>query len=310
MKRPIMMLTSLLMAVLMVAAVMVVLTQIALAADGSAPYPFRASATVDGDSSEWSVGTTPDLFDHMYLAGDVSKAALSDLYLRYDCNNERLYALVVVTSGYTLNVATAGEHFIRIDTGGGSKKVDDTDSPPDGTPPDFAFLSGSDSNAPGWEAVFTLTKDSVYSIEVHTLVDEIGGAVADTSATTADLNLDTSCPTAITLASFEVQTEHGRATVTWETGTEIDNAGFNLYRARARDGPWLRINAELIAAGGDPVSGASYSYVDRPGRGTFYYRLEDVDLYGATALHEPVFANLGPMIRLPWFRPLWSWPEF
>ncbi len=114
--------------------------------------------------------------------------------------------------------------------------------------------------------------------------------------------------TAIELASFTVEANDGRAMVMWETGTEIDNAGFNLYRAASPDGPWVKVNKALIAAEGDPVAGASYSLVDTPGRGLFYYRLEDIDLSGVTTLHNAVSAQLGPAVIAPWFRPVA--PEF
>ena len=100
-------------------------------------------------------------------------------------------------------------------------------------------------------------------------------------------------PTAIDLASFTVETNEGQAVINWETATEIDNAGFNIYRAMDVDGPWQQINSGLIAAEGDPVSGASYTFVDTPGRGTFYYRLEDIDFFGLSTEHEPALAQLG-----------------
>ena len=111
-------------------------------------------------------------------------------------------------------------------------------------------------------------------------------------------------PTAITLASFSVEADNGQAVVTWETGTEIDNAGFNLYRATSPDGPWTKINEALIGAKGDSVAGANYSYVDNPGRGTFYYKLEDLDFFGISTPHDSVMIEMGSVIRVPWYRPL------
>lgn len=111
-------------------------------------------------------------------------------------------------------------------------------------------------------------------------------------------------PTAIDLASFTIEANEGQAVVIWKTATEVDNAGFNIYRAVDPEGPWQKVNSALIAAQGDPVSGAAYTYVDMPGRGTFYYRLEDIDFFGVSTLHEPTLAELGSPIRIPWYRPL------
>ena len=111
-------------------------------------------------------------------------------------------------------------------------------------------------------------------------------------------------PTAITLASFGAQASAGSITVAWQTGTEIDNAGFNLYRATSATGTWSKITSSVIAAQGNAVSGASYSFVDRPGYGTFFYKLEDVDLNGVSTLHGPVQATLASPFRRPLNRPM------
>jgi hypothetical protein len=115
-------------------------------------------------------------------------------------------------------------------------------------------------------------------------------------------------PTAITLASFTAEAGAEGVTLAWETATEIDNAGFNLHRAMTQDGPWTQINGALIAAEGDPVAGASYSFLDAPGYGTFYYQLEDMDLYGVSALHGPVRVTMARPSRRPLYRP--TLPEF
>lgn len=97
------------------------------------------------------------------------------------------------------------------------------------------------------------------------------------------------CDTAISLVSFAAKAGNdGSITLTWETATEVDNAGFNIYRARTKDGTYKKINATLIPAQDNATSGASYSYVDTPpSKGTYYYKLEDIDNNGVSTMHGP-----------------------
>ena len=63
--------------------------------------------------------------------------------------------------------------------------------------------------------------------------------------------------TYIELASFEAKARGRNILITWETGTEIDNAGFDLYRAEAGDRMTpVKINDRLIPAKGSPAAGA------------------------------------------------------
>ena len=114
--------------------------------------------------------------------------------------------------------------------------------------------------------------------------------------------------TAVSLVSFTVATSPGRAVLIWETATELDNAGFNLYRAASPDGPWQQLNAALLPATGDPVTGASYTFTDTPPPGNYVYRLEDVDLTGQITQHPVVSVQISSALRLPQFRP--ALPEF
>jgi hypothetical protein len=109
--------------------------------------------------------------------------------------------------------------------------------------------------------------------------------------------------TAITLLSFTAHPAADQITLAWQTGTEVDNAGFNLQRATAVSGPYTKLNATLIPAKGDAVSGASYTYTDHnviKGM-TYYYKLEDVDTHGVSTFHGPVSATAGTIrsIYLP-----------
>ena len=78
--------------------------------------------------------------------------------------------------------------------------------------------------------------------------------------------------------------------VEWTTESEVDLAGFNLYRSDSPAGPYMKVNTALIPGALDPLLGGKYAYTDTnvvAGR-TYYYKLEDVELDGATTLHGPI----------------------
>jgi hypothetical protein len=82
---------------------------------------------------------------------------------------------------------------------------------------------------------------------------------------------------------------HATIVIEWSTASEMDTAGFNLYRSQSEAGPWQRINQSLIPGSDDPLTGGSYQYEDHqvaPGL-TYYYMLEDVDTSGATSREGP-----------------------
>jgi len=100
-------------------------------------------------------------------------------------------------------------------------------------------------------------------------------------------------PTAVSLVSFKAKVNgYDSVTLAWETASEVDNAGFNIYRSKRTDGTYKKVNGKLIPAQGGGSFGASYSYEDTHGKGTYYYKLEDVDTYGASTMHGPVKVRL------------------
>ncbi|OQA13769.1 MAG: hypothetical protein BWY63_03366 [Chloroflexi bacterium ADurb.Bin360] len=81
--------------------------------------------------------------------------------------------------------------------------------------------------------------------------------------------------------------------LTWETAAELQNLGFNIYRGESFDGPWTKLNATLIPAQNPGATfGAKYEWLDTgvTPEVTYSYRLEDVDLHGASTFHGPVSA--------------------
>ena len=109
----------------------------------------------------------------------------------------------------------------------------------------------------------------------------------------ANVTYDYSPMTAITLASFDAKSGNGKVTLIWGTATEIDNAGFNIYRAESENGEYVQINESMIPAQGSSTQGALYQIVDEglQNRKTYYYKLEDIDLNGTTTMHGPKSAT-------------------
>jgi hypothetical protein len=99
-------------------------------------------------------------------------------------------------------------------------------------------------------------------------------------------------PLAVMLANFDAVAQPDHVLVSWETVSELDNAGFNLYRTGSADrqpGPEHRLAFVPSQAPGG-TSGAAYSLQDSdvaPDQ-TYWYWLEDVALSGATTQHGPV----------------------
>jgi predicted outer membrane repeat protein len=131
-----------------------------------------------------------------------------------------------------------------------------------------------------------------YSICIDTLVEGVDERGANR---TLNFTCDIGAFEREALTSIELLYFTGKpvgddsARLRWETTVEIDTAGYNLYRASAPGGPYVQINGLLIAA----VGASEYEYLDVPGAGTWYYKLEDVDTQGAKVTHGPVEVTVG-----------------
>lgn len=79
------------------------------------------------------------------------------------------------------------------------------------------------------------------------------------------------------------QDQPGRPIVVrWSTESEVNTAGFNVYRSLSEDGPWAKINPQLIPGSPDPLRGGTYVFTDTnviAGQ-TYWYELEEVELGG------------------------------
>lgn len=110
-------------------------------------------------------------------------------------------------------------------------------------------------------------------------------------------NRVTSTPLAVMLASFQATALEDAILVQWETVSEIDNRGFNLYRGVSPAAPDRQLNPHLIPSQsqGSPT-GFLYTWEDRVdlvASQTYYYWLEDVAVNGRMTIHGPVNVLFG-----------------
>ena len=174
MRKPILLIFSLTLAVLLI----IPFSTLVLALqNASPPHPAYIQTagdaiTVDGDIVDWNVNDT-DYFADMYHEGDPARATFAKLYLRYDCDTNTLYALVIPEAG--IEILTPDEEaFIKIK---GDKLVGD-EYDDDGNAPDFSWINENEieGTADGWEAsakigpgIYTQLQNQ---LDVHTQVHD------------------------------------------------------------------------------------------------------------------------------------------
>jgi hypothetical protein len=106
-------------------------------------------------------------------------------------------------------------------------------------------------------------------------------------------------PTYVAMVGYSaVEREDGRVVLKWETGQEVNNVGFNIYREAA--GQRTRINESLIVGSGlmatpGTVMSAGRSYIwqapaTQDKDSSFW--IEEIDLTGSSVWHGPIFSRI------------------
>lgn len=101
-------------------------------------------------------------------------------------------------------------------------------------------------------------------------------------------------PLPVQLAAFEALADFGKVTLNWTTASELDNLGFNIYRADADENNWQQINSQLIAGQGNTAQSTDYSFVDSKvvGGETYHYKLESVSTNGLRVDEKTIEVNI------------------
>jgi hypothetical protein len=101
-------------------------------------------------------------------------------------------------------------------------------------------------------------------------------------------------PTAVKLTKFNASNFTDGVTLNWESGFEVNNLGYHLYRER--NGVRTRVTPAVVAGSALKVgprskltAGYSYSWLDRQGTPDTGYYLESIDLNGERELTGPIY---------------------
>jgi autotransporter-associated beta strand protein len=103
-------------------------------------------------------------------------------------------------------------------------------------------------------------------------------------------------PTAVKLTHFNAASYTDGVQLTWDSGYEINNLGYHLYRER--NGKRTRVTPSIVAGsaltvgqGNHLTAGYSYSWFDPQGAPDTSYYLEAIDLNGEREIRGPIYPN-------------------
>jgi len=156
-------------------------------------------------------------------------------------------------------------------------------------------LTSTTPNSPAEGLVFRIPASGTYFVRVTIGTTSTGS----TGAGDYLLSISKDVPTAVRFGN-DSRTEAASATgyddgvsIRWNTGFEIDNLGFNVYRDE--NGKRLRINPQLIAgsalfvnSGTSLGAGRSYTLFDNSANRNCRYFIEAMDLSGESTWYGPV----------------------
>ena len=97
--------------------------------------------------------------------------------------------------------------------------------------------------------------------------------------------------TRVVLYDLYLQEREGAMVVCWETASEEESVGFDLYREE--NGEWVKVNPERIAAQGEGGMGAAYAVTDEGvnAEDTFRYKLVEYETDGGVQEYGPFEAS-------------------
>ena len=196
-------------------------------------------------------------------------------------------------SGGTLTVN------FKVDAPAGSYRIEFFKNPSGADASTFGegevFAASTNVTHPGGGALFynhTFAGSIGDVITATTTACTDGAACAAFGSTSEFAKAMTAVTTSVKLLSFTAVARDQAVDLFWETGSELGNLGFHLYRSSSAADPYERITSAVIPGLGSSPIGASYNHRDAglTNGVRYFYKLEDIETTGRRELHGPVSA--------------------
>ena len=86
----------------------------------------------------------------------------------------------------------------------------------------------------------------------------------------------------VTLSYFRAERTETGIVINWATESEVDNAGFYIYRSETKNGDFKIVNQTMIQGAGTAGERNQYKWTDTTVKPNvaYYYRIEDVSYAG------------------------------
>ena len=299
------------------------------AADGTTPLPNGVGIYLNGGANNNTIGgaaagaanriarNTNDGVELVAAAGAGNQIVSNEIYsnggLGIDLNGDGVSANDALDTDVGPNsLVNFPDQIAAIESGGSVTVYFNLDVPAGSYRIEFfKNPSGADPSGNGEGQVFVGSTNVLHpgggtAPFSHALPGALGDIVTATATFCADgatcaVFSDTSefgpaataVTTAVELKSFTAVGGEESVELLWETGSELNNLGFHLYRSLSPSGPYERITESVIPGLGSSPSGRSYAFRDSSlvSGVTYFYKLEDIETTGGSALHGPVSAT-------------------
>ena len=157
----------------------------------------------------------------------------------------------------------------------------------------ITYASGATIPAGGCTIVVNVTSSivAVYTntIAAGDLQTDLGNNPGPTSDTIFVV------PTLVSLSDFSAYNDNGRIVVQWSTSSEIDTAGFYLFRLDEKPGRYRQINSSILPALITAQQGGTYSLIDHGASltGSNTYLLMEIEGRGGKNTYGPFAVSAG-----------------